>query len=187
MSESLKTIDITGFFKKFCIAIRTKRLWDANLRVFFCVQADLTFRLFYGTMCSVFFSAERNCDMTRHELEAYIESAYGITPDYPFTGDFVTAVFRHPSNRKWFAVAMRISRSKLGIPEDGFIDVVNVKCDPEILHSFHGQPGIYPAYHMNRNHWLTVILDGCVTEDTMGFLLGISYDLTKSKKNNKSR
>lgn len=120
--------------------------------------------------------------MTRTELEAYIESTYGITADSPFTGDFVTAVFRHPGNRKWFAIAMRIPKAKLGIAEDGVIDIVNVKCDPEVLHSFHGQPGIYPAYHMNRNHWLTLALDERVDDDTMAFLLGISYDLTKAKK-----
>lgn len=120
--------------------------------------------------------------MTRTGLEAYIESTFGITADYPFTGDFVTAVFRHTGNRKWFAIAMRIPRSKLGMNGDAPIDVVNVKCDPEILHSFHDQPGIFPAYHMNRNHWLTLTLDGCVSDDTMAFLLGISYDLTKNKK-----
>jgi len=120
--------------------------------------------------------------MTRTELESYIESVCGISPDYPFTGDFVTAVFRHPENRKWFAVAMRIPKTKLGINEAGLIDVVNVKCDPEVLLSFHGQPGIYPAYHMNRKHWLTVALDGQTDDDTMAFLLGISYDLTKSSK-----
>ena len=126
--------------------------------------------------------------MTRPELEAYIESTFGITADYPFTDDFVTAVFRHPGNRKWFAIAMRIPKTKLGIHEDGFVDVVNVKCDPEILQSFHTQTGIYPAYHMNRNHWLTAALDGRVNEDTIAFLVGISYDLTKDKKRNtKSR
>ena len=123
--------------------------------------------------------------MTRNELETYIESTFGITADYPFPEDFTTAVFRHPGNRKWFAIAMRIPKTKLGIMEDGVIDVVNMKCDPEILHSFHHQPGIYPAYHMNRNHWLTAALDGHVREDTMAFLLGISYDLTKGKKNYK--
>ena len=120
--------------------------------------------------------------MTRTELEAYIESTYGITADSPFTGDFVTAVFRHPGNRKWFAIAMRIPKAKLGIAAHGVIDIVNMKCDPEVLHSFHGQPGIYPAYHMNRNHWLTLALDERVDDDTMAFLLGISYDLTKAKK-----
>lgn len=120
--------------------------------------------------------------MTRTELENYINSQYGILPDYPFTGDFVTAAFRHPANRKWFAIAMRIPKEKLGIREDGMIDIVNVKCDPDILVSFHGQSGIYPAYHMNRNHWLTVVLDNRVEESTMAFLIGISYDLTKQKK-----
>lgn len=125
--------------------------------------------------------------MTRPELEAFIESTYGISADYPFTGDFVTTVFRHPGSRKWFAIAMRIPKAKLGIPDDGMVDVVNVKCDPEIIHSFHNQPGIFPAYHMNRNHWLTIMLDSSVAEDTVPFLLEISYDLTNIKKNKKSR
>ena len=77
---------------------------------------------------------------------------------------------------------MRIPMTKLGHDTDEPIDVVNVKCDPEILRSFHHQPGIYPAYHMNRNHWLTAALDGRVSDDTMAFLLGISYDLTKGRK-----
>lgn len=125
--------------------------------------------------------------MTRDELEACIRSAYGIAADYPFTGDFVTAVFRHPGSRKWFAIAMRIQKAKLGMKEDGVIDVVNVKCDPEVLRSFTGQAGIYPAYHMNRNHWLTIALDGRADDDTIAFLLGISYDLTKGRKHTKSR
>ncbi len=136
----------------------------------------------YDTIKSILLQSERNRCMTRPELEACIESAYGITADYPFTDDFVTAVFRHPGNRKWFAIAMRIPKTKLGIADDGIIDIVNVKCDPEVLRSFHGQNGIYPAYHMNRNHWLTLTLDGRVSEDTTEFLLGISYDLTKNKK-----
>ena len=123
--------------------------------------------------------------MTRTELETYIKSQYGILPDYPFAGDFVTAVFRHPDNHKWFAIAMRIPKGKLGIPEDGFMDVVNVKCDPDVLISFRSQDGIYPAYHMNRNHWLTVALDNRTGNDTMAFLLGISFDLTHKKKSTK--
>ncbi len=117
--------------------------------------------------------------MTRAELESYIEETYGISPDYPFSDDLVTAVFRHPGNRKWFALAMHIPKEKLGIREDGRIDVVNVKCPPEVIESYRGHPGIYPAYHMNRNHWLSLILDGRLDESVLTFLLGISYDLTK--------
>ena len=123
--------------------------------------------------------------MTRTELETYINTRYCILPDHPFPGDSVTAVFRHPDNRKWFAIAMRISKDKLGIREDGMIDVVNLKCDPDVLLSFRGQSGIYPAYHMNRNHWLTAVLDSRVEESTMAFLIGVSYDLTRQKQKRK--
>lgn len=119
--------------------------------------------------------------MTRNELEVYIMSTYNISADYPFTGDFTTGIFRHPDNRKWFAVVMRIPETKLGTHNNLMIDVLNIKCDPEILLSFRGQPGIFPAYHMNRNHWLTIVLDDRVSKETISFLLGISYDLTKKK------
>ena len=79
---------------------------------------------------------------------------------------------RHKGNQKMFAaICERMGNIW-----------VNVKCDPEVLRLFHHQPGIYPAYHMNRNHWLTAVLDGRVDDDTMAFLLGISYDLTKGRK-----
>ena len=119
--------------------------------------------------------------MTKKELETYIESMFGILPDHPFARYPEISVFRHSGNKKWFAAQMTVPKTTIGMKEDGVIDIVNVKCDPEILRSFHGQPGIYPAYHMNRNHWLTVALDGRVDERTIEFLLGISYDLTKRK------
>ena len=120
--------------------------------------------------------------MTKTELEAYIESAFGISSDHPFARYPDISVYRHIGNRKWFAAQMTVPKTTIGIKEDGMIDIVNVKCDPEVLRSFHGQTSIYPAYHMNRNHWLTVALDGHTDNSTMEFLLGISYDLTKGKK-----
>jgi len=44
------------------------------------------------------------------------------------------------------------------------------------------EEGIYPAYHMSKAHWVTVILDGTVAEDILKFLLEMSYDLTKGRK-----
>lgn len=120
--------------------------------------------------------------MTKTEFETYIESTFGVLSDHPFARYPDISVFRHIGNKKWFAAQMTVAKTTLGMKEEGTIDIVNVKCDPEVLQSFLGKPGIYPAYHMNRNHWLTVALDGRVDDDTMAFLLGISYDLTKNKK-----
>ena len=118
--------------------------------------------------------------MTREEFEALVFDSYNVRADYPFDEDFETGVFRH-ENGKWFALAMNISGKKIGKASNMQIEVVNFKCVPEIIESIAGiEPGIYRAYHMNKTHWLTVALSEC-DNDTISWLLGISYDLTRSK------
>ncbi len=119
--------------------------------------------------------------MTRKEFEELVFDMYNVKADYPFENDFETGVFRHESG-KWFALAMNIGERKIGHEGDEKIDVVNLKCAPEVIETMVGtEAGIYPAYHMNKMHWLTVSLEECKI-DTVGWLLGISYDLTKGKR-----
>jgi len=120
--------------------------------------------------------------MNRQELEKYILDTYDVSPEYPWIKYPFFSVFRHDSNKKWFAVIMTIDKSKLGIKEDGQIDVVNLKCDANIVPSMCEQDGIFPAYHMNKEHWITVALDGSASENNLKFLLALSYDLTDKKK-----
>lgn len=118
--------------------------------------------------------------MTREEFEAVVLDAYNVRADYPFEDDFETGVFRHESG-KWFAIAMNISERKIGRHGDAQIDVVNLKCAPEIIESIVGaESGVYRAYHMNKLHWLTLALDECDAE-MLRWLLDISYDLTRRK------
>ena len=120
--------------------------------------------------------------MNRKELEKHIFNTYEVKPEYPWNKYPTYAVFRRENNQKWFAVIMTINKSKLGIKEDGLIDVVNLKCDANIVPSMWEQQGIYPAYHMNKEHWLTIALDGSVLEDNLKFLLALSFELTDNKK-----
>lgn len=113
------------------------------------------------------------------DLQDYILQTYGIAGECPFARDNTTCVFRHPHNRKWFGIIMDIHRSKLGLPGDEYIPVVNVKCDTRLIGSFRQEKGIYPAYHMSKAHWLTIALDGTADGDKIKFLLDMSYELTK--------
>lgn len=113
------------------------------------------------------------------DLRAHIAQTYGVEGEHPFSGDAATCVFRHQSNRKWFAVIMEIPGAKLGLSGDSSIRVLNVKCDIRLIGSFRQENGIFPAYHMSKAHWLTVALDGTVDADKIKFLLDMSYDLTK--------
>ena len=53
------------------------------------------------------------------------------------------AVFRHSNNQKWFALILDIPRSRLGLPGDESIDVVNLKCDPLLIGSLRSEPGFF--------------------------------------------
>ncbi len=119
--------------------------------------------------------------MTRAELTRYIFDTYSVEPDYPFHGDDTSAVFRHAGNRKWFALVMNIPAQKLGLPTDARIDIVNMKSDPLLIGSFRGLPGLFPAYHMNRENWITAALDGSAEDEIIKTLLDLSYHATASK------
>ena len=120
--------------------------------------------------------------MTRLEFESLVLDMYNVRADYPFEEDFETGVFRHVDSGKWFGIAMNIPYTKIVRGREGSVDVVNLKCAPEVIESIAGiEPGIYRAYHMNKTHWLTVALDGSCDDETISWLLGISYDLTRTK------
>lgn len=120
--------------------------------------------------------------MTRQELERYILDAYPAEEDRPWLEYPQHQVFRHTGNKKWFALAMTLTRDKLGLEGGGFIDAVNLKCDPRLVPSLLGEPGFFPAYHMNKTHWLTAALDGTAEDEKLLFVLEMSYDLTKPKR-----
>ena len=117
---------------------------------------------------------------SKKDFEKLVSDAYGINADYPFK-DNSASVFRHESNKKWFAIIMTVDKSKLDKSQKGEVNIVNLKCSPEIIDSLWQEQGIYPAYHMNKSHWLSVYLDGSVDDKTIGWLLSISYDLTGKK------
>ena len=119
--------------------------------------------------------------MNREAMDKYIKNVYGVTAEFPWLSAPTFAVYRHESNQKWFAVIMEIPKAKLGIDEEGNINVVNLKSDPLLIGSLILDNGIYPAYHMNKNHWITVCLDGTVEEDKIEWLLGLSFELTDKK------
>ena len=117
--------------------------------------------------------------MSRAELERYIAEIYSTQGEKPWAQSPANTVFRHHHNRKWFAIIMDIPREKLCLPGDGIISAVNVKCDPRLSGSFREEPGIFPAYHMNKAHGLTIALDGSAEEEKLKFLLDMSYGLTQ--------
>ena len=126
--------------------------------------------------------------MERTVLDEFITDKYGAVAEYLWESAPTFAVYRHNSNKKWFAVIMDIPKTKLGFKDEGVVSVVNLKCDPLLIGSLLSENGIHKGYHMNKNYWITIRLDGSAGETQIKWLLDISFGLTATKpKKNKVR
>ncbi len=115
----------------------------------------------------------------RDEIIQYAVDQLGAEPERPWAKYPNNIVLRHVGNRKWYALFMDVERKRLGLPGEGSVDILDIKCDPLLSGSLKTSPGFLPAYHMNKDKWLTVLLDGSVSKDQILILLEMSYDLTK--------
>ena len=123
--------------------------------------------------------------MTREEVLEYALRQFDVRPDSPFDEDFDTMVLRHPASGKWFGLIMNVNEDRLSLESGrrgGFADVLNVKCDPEVGASLVNGKSIIPAYHMNKEYWITAALDGSVSESDIKMLLDISFCETAKRK-----
>ena len=112
----------------------------------------------------------------RKEIFEYVKKQYGTIPEYLWSSSPDSAVLRH-QNGKWYAVIMNVERSKLGLDGDGTVEIIDVKCDPEMTGMIIQTYGFLPGYHMNKQHWITILLDGTVGESKILDFLDMSYDL----------
>lgn len=117
--------------------------------------------------------------ITRNDIIQHITQEYNAAPEYLWTRTPNTAIFRHAHNRKWFAAIIDVKKSKMGLTGDDIIDIVNVKCDSELIGALLGGTGYKPAYHMNKSSWISIILDENANIDEIFNLINLSYKLTK--------
>lgn len=117
----------------------------------------------------------------RKEIEKYIKENYDILQENPWEKLPNYTTFKHKHNKKWFAVIMDVPFEKLKINKSGIVDAMNLKNIPEMIGSLRKEQGILPAYHMNKEYWITVLLDGTVSKEKIYDLIDISYELTSKK------
>lgn len=126
----------------------------------------------------VLFASDQANRLTRCILERF-----QVEPDFPWEKEAryqAYGVFRHASNRKWFALIMRVKRAVLD--KDGnpaLVDVINLKIQPEYGDALHQLPGVYPAYHMNHKIWISVVLDDTQTDEAIMKWIDDSYRFTE--------
>ena len=119
--------------------------------------------------------------MKREEIFEYVKNQYGTVPEYLWETSPKSAVLRH-KNGKWYAVLMQVEKSRLGLEEESMVDIINVKCEPDMVGLLTQTYGFLSGYHMNKKYWITMLLDGRVSEAKILDFLDLSYDLIDQKK-----
>ncbi len=108
--------------------------------------------------------------MKKDEIVKYCLTLQDTYKDCPFPDDFESITMKHCKNGKWFALLMNVN-NKL---------YLNIKTEPEyseLLRKTYDY--IIPAYHMNKQHWNTIIIDNCTDSELLKELIRGSYELTK--------
>ena len=110
-----------------------------------------------------------------------IKNKFGDLPFYEWESTPDTGVFKHNVTKKWYAIIMNVKRCKLSSGEE-LVDVINLKIDSEKITNLLKVKGYYPAYHMNKKYWISIILDETVDDDVIMSLVCESYDFASKKK-----
>ena len=114
--------------------------------------------------------------LKREEIYEYVKKQYGTVPEYLWKESPESAVLRH-KNGKWYAVLLQVEKSRLGLEGDTKVDILDVKCDADMVGLLTQTYGFLPGYHMNKKYWITMLLDGTVSEAKILDFLDMSYDL----------
>ncbi len=120
--------------------------------------------------------------MIRDLIFEYVAEKFGVLPEYLWTKYPNYAVLRRWDTGKWFVVIMNISKNELGMDSLDNVDIMNVKCDPIMIGSLRMQKGFFPAYHMNKDNWITILLDGTVSSETILEMVNMSYELVGKRE-----
>lgn len=115
------------------------------------------------------------------KIFSFIKEKYDIEAEYLFEDSPNIAVFRKKENKKWFVVIMKIDRKKLNTLNKGNVEIINSKVPPEEVKKLIEREDIYPAYHMNKKHWVSVCLNRTVLDSEIFSLIVKSYECSGKK------
>lgn len=114
----------------------------------------------------------------KEEYFSWLSSHFSAKPDFPWPDTPDYCVFRCP-NEKWFALVMKIKFRQLGLTGEEEVWVVNMKAKSETIPGLIDRKSIFPAWHMNKKHWITVLLTAATDFEKLCQLTEKSYALVK--------
>ena len=110
----------------------------------------------------------------------YCVKKYSTNPEYLWEKFPNNAIFRRKDNKKWYAAILTVRKDKLGFKGTEEIEVIDLRSDD--TENIVDNKNFFQGYHMNKKHWITIILDGTVALDIIENMVDKSFELAKKKK-----
>ncbi len=111
------------------------------------------------------------------QLLAHIQAKYGDELEYLWRKFPQNAIVRNQSKKKWYAVFLIVSKSKLTGDSEEKVEALNVRVPTQDLEASIDGISRFPGYHMNKKNWITLCLDGSIPFDELTTRLETSYHL----------
>ncbi len=111
----------------------------------------------------------------------YIKEKYNDDLEYLWEKFSNNAVWRNKNNNKWYGILLVIPEVKLGIQSDKIIEIIDLRYQRDDIKSIIDCSKIFPGYHMNKNSWITIRLDGSIDIKKIYKLIDNSYEISLKK------
>ena len=111
-------------------------------------------------------------------INEFIYETYDVMPEFLWPNIPSYAAFRKKQGGKWFAVIGSVPRRKVDpislSGED--VEVINVKVDSGMIEDILSQKGYYPAFHMNKKCWVSIILEDALSDEEIQNRIRFSFE-----------
>ena len=71
---------------------------------------------------------------------------------------YILAPILRNDNGKWYAVFMNLEGFKIGLDTKDRVDIMVVKCKPDMISVMTHMKGFLPGYYMDKSNWMTILL-----------------------------
>ena len=114
-----------------------------------------------------------------HGVINYVKEKYGDELEYLWEKFPDNAVWRRKDNKKWYGAILTVSKRKLGLNDDCPVHIIDLRIKTEEIATLVDNKKYFAGYHMNKQHWFTMCLDGSVPLQEIFKRIDESYDLAK--------
>ncbi len=178
-------IDITGKINTKLIESATEELYTLHLVEDACGDFVGRVRKEYNDIIekvsSECFEPDVFKNSQTNELISYIREKYNDELEFLWEKFPDNAIVRRKDNSKWYGAFLTVQKQKLGFKgNNSTVEVLDIRA--EDVDKIVDNKRIFPGYHMNKKHWITIILDGSVSLDVIKEKIDESYVLAKKKK-----